>query len=113
MDFLKHCDQYKAFNKMPNRVYSYNSKNTGEPEMDNLATINGFLREIDALRALEMPQPQLAQPQKPWQRRLPPLLPANQDIYASFRGCARQQQSYAFSNLNYKKTRLNGGGGRS
>ncbi len=105
MDFLKHCDQYKAFHKMPNRVYFYNSKNMGEPEMDNVNIINGFLREIDTLRALDMP-PSL--PQKPRQRQLPPT-PNQGDIYASFRGCARQQQSFAFSNLNYKKARLNSG----
>ncbi len=109
MNFLKHCDQYKAFHKMPNRAYFYNSKNMGGPEINNLNIINGFLREIDTLRALDMPQalPQ-ALSQKPRQRQLPPT-PNQDDIYASFRGCARQQQSYAFSNLNYKKTRLNSG----
>jgi hypothetical protein len=108
MAFLQYCDQYKAFNKMPNQ----NFKKTVPVTDCSSSIIDGLLREIDTLRALEMPQPQPTQPQKQWQwqRQLPQLpLPPTQDIYASFRGCARQQQSYAFSNLNYKKTRLNGG----
>ena len=122
MEFLEYCDQYKAFNKMPNKEYFYNSKNIGGAVVqiaDGVAAIKDFqrlMREIDERRAHDMPQQKQRQQKPP----LPPLprrtfFPVSDnnetDVYASFRGCARQQHSYAFSHLKHKKTRLNGGNG--
>ena len=81
--FLKHSEQYKAFNNMPNRIYFYNSKNTPGVEYTDF-DLHGLLREADMLRAIEMPAPPPppppppppARPQKPaMQRQLPPPPP--------------------------------------
>lgn len=126
MDFLKYCDQYKAFNKMPNKQYFYNSKNIGGAVVqiaDGVAAVKDFqrlMREIDETRARDMPQQQQKQRQQKQQQQKPPLprrtfFPVSDnnetDVYASFRGCARQQHSYAFSHLKHKKTRLHGDNG--
>jgi hypothetical protein len=100
MAFLKHCDQRKAFNQMPNRIYLDNSKNMGTTTANDFEQL---MREIDATRALEMPQaPRPAPPAPPPLKRW-----SDPDIYASFRGCTRPKHSFA-SVVN-KKTRLNGG----
>ena len=86
--FLKYSEQYKAYNNTPNRIYFYNSKNTPGLEYTDF-DLNGLLREADMLRAIEMPAPAPAPPQKPvppMQRQLPP--PEYYDetnAYASFR----------------------------
>lgn len=55
MAFLKHCDEFKAFNKMPNKVYVKNSKHILKFENNNSSVIEELLREIDTMRAIEMP----------------------------------------------------------
>ena len=114
MAFLEYCDLYKAFNRMPNKTYYFNSKKTmmimPSQNDDNL---EGLLREIDEARARDMPPPSL-QPPKP-RRTFLPVSDDETDVYASFRGCARQNHHYAFSSSNTntktkKKTKTNKGG---
>ena len=84
--FLKHNDLYKAYNNMPNHIYFYNSKNIPGLEHTDF-DLNALFREVDMLRAIDMPQkPPPPPPPPPRPRQLPP--PEFYDetnAYASFR----------------------------
>jgi hypothetical protein len=88
--FLKHNDLYKAYNNMPNHIYFYNSKNIPGLEHTDF-DLNALFREVDMLRAIDMPQkpllpPPPPPPPAPRPRQLPPSEFYDEaNAYASFR----------------------------